>query len=310
MADDTLTILKGKDCTDTIISLVRKDNHLYEAQFTGSHKRYLYRDSDVQLLSRKRLVDSEVYIAVVGGLVQRKVVEIQDFDTFVRIVYESGYKKTLHKSEVKLVKSLLDEPGSRERFDYFKAVAHRVGLRTDDGSSILGTGIDDLIRYMRYQGSVENEGALRSVFDYLYRSYYKNRTRKAWHNSSPAEYLMNELLQLMRADGELGGIGMKMEYPLGELCKTTLLSPEEQRFAQWSRVDFVLFRELSKEPILAIEVDGWAFHDSKVPRAMKQKERDGMKDAILQKAGLPLARFSTTGSGERQKLLRLLKSLQ
>jgi len=50
--------------------------------------------------------------------------------------------------------------------------------------------------------------------------------------------------------------------------------------------------------VLAIEVDGYSFHK----QGTKQSGRDVIKDAILEKYDIPLIRFSTTGSQEKERL--------
>lgn len=72
-----------------------------------------------------------------------------------------------------------------------------------------------------------------------------------------------------------------------------------------SHLDFLIYNRISKQPILAVEMDGFRYHKS----GTKQAERDRMKDHILEKYGLPLLRFKTNGSGEREALQRKLDEL-
>jgi very-short-patch-repair endonuclease len=72
-------------------------------------------------------------------------------------------------------------------------------------------------------------------------------------------------------------------------------------------VDFVLLHKLDKSPVLAIEVDGYTFHENN-PRQLK---RDRLKDCIFESYGLPLLRVPTTGSEEeRRNRVKLDKILQ
>lgn len=61
----------------------------------------------------------------------------------------------------------------------------------------------------------------------------------------------------------------------------------------------------SKQPILIIEVDGYAFHRQE----SKQSKRDQIKDSILKKYNLPILRLSTTGSSEGLRVEEVLKQL-
>lgn len=78
------------------------------------------------------------------------------------------------------------------------------------------------------------------------------------------------------------------------------MNAEEQEFVNTglSHIDFLIFNRVSKEPMLAIEVDGFSYHKD----GTKQAERDKLKNHILEVYGLPLLRFSTNGSGEKGKL--------
>ncbi|WP_371265277.1 DUF2726 domain-containing protein [Alistipes sp.] len=55
---------------------------------------------------------------------------------------------------------------------------------------------------------------------------------------------------------------------------------------------------MSKQPVLAIETDGYKFHK----QGTRQAERDEKKDRILAQYGLPLLRLSTIGTDEKAKI--------
>ena len=69
-------------------------------------------------------------------------------------------------------------------------------------------------------------------------------------------------------------------------------------------MDFLLINTLNKQPVCAIEVDGFSFHNNK-----KQIIRDNIKNTILEKYNIPLIRLSTKGSGEEQIIIEKLASL-
>lgn len=61
-----------------------------------------------------------------------------------------------------------------------------------------------------------------------------------------------------------------------------------------THVDFLIYNDIQKIPILAIEVDGFKYHmESSV-----QYERDRKKDYIFKKCEIPLIRLLTIGSCE------------
>jgi very-short-patch-repair endonuclease len=85
------------------------------------------------------------------------------------------------------------------------------------------------------------------------------------------------------------------------------LTDEECKYAMncATHLDFLIYNKLNKVPILAVEVDGYKYHKE----GTRQAERDKMKDLILEKYSMPLLRFKTNGSGEKETLVRMLEQL-
>lgn len=63
-------------------------------------------------------------------------------------------------------------------------------------------------------------------------------------------------------------------------------------------VDFVVCNRVSNRALLAIEVDGLAYHENNPG----QLERDLLKNQIFETYGIPLLRLPTTASGEEQRI--------
>lgn len=72
-----------------------------------------------------------------------------------------------------------------------------------------------------------------------------------------------------------------------------------------THLDFLIINRIGKQPLLAIETDGYSYHNEKTI----QHHRDIMKDHILSKYGLHLLRLSTKGSGEREKIVTALNKI-
>lgn len=101
-------------------------------------------------------------------------------------------------------------------------------------------------------------------------------------------------------------IGITVHQPLSALFsrQLNLLTKQERHYVTDtpSHVDFMLFRKIDRSPLLAIEVDGYAYHK----KNSKQAARDQMKNAIFAKTDFPLLRLSTTGSQEKEKIEKAL----
>lgn len=173
------------------------------------------------------------------------------------------------------------------------------------------SNIRDLVAYIEYNNFTTTQSRVNSVFDYLYGQYTARRFeyikkfgRVSFYDS---ENLMYGLLCAIFKEHRLDEYGIVFEEPLKELLsgrQLSCLTEDERRYAlnDLTHVDFIVYNKTSKAPILAIEVDGYRYHRP----GSRQAKRDRMKDAILEKSGVKLLRFSTTGSGEKDKILAAL----
>ena len=96
-------------------------------------------------------------------------------------------------------------------------------------------------------------------------------------------------------------------YPMRYLINDTQgLSERERQYAlhQSTHIDFLIINRVTKEPLLAIETDGYSFHNEDT----EQFQRDRMKDKILALYDLPLLRLSTVGHSEEQKIVDMLNT--
>lgn len=169
-----------------------------------------------------------------------------------------------------------------------------------------GSEIGDLIRYMEYNTLDDNimDSGIVSVFDLLYKDYsdklnaLQRRTKR--RSTYASENIMWTLLEAILQDPNYEGIGFRSQVFVRNLLKDmNRLAQAERRFVNnGASVDFVLYHKFDKSPVLAIEVDGFAFHENN-PRQLK---RDRLKDQIFDTYGLPLLRLSTTGSDEERRI--------
>ena len=106
---------------------------------------------------------------------------------------------------------------------------------------------------------------------------------------------------MLEADPALRHLGVLCHQPLRQLIRDwTLLNDEERHYASngATHLDFLIYNRVSKQPVLAVETDGYRFHK----QGTRQSERDRMKDRILDRYSLPLLRLSTTGTDEEAKI--------
>ena len=165
--------------------------------------------------------------------------------------------------------------------------------------------IKDLISYIQYNNMEVRESKVYSIFDYLYKQYTDELLKFEKKNKKVSEYasenLMYNLIKDVLNEMNLSELDVLIHFPMNMLIKdVSFLTEEEIRFAMHpnTHFDFLIYNKISKQAVLVVEVDGFKFHKE----GTRQAERDLMKNQILDKYGIPIIRFSTNGSNERERL--------
>lgn len=176
----------------------------------------------------------------------------------------------------------------------------------------IGSNIGDLIGYIHYQNCEVQYSAIRSVFDYLYKEYREERLDYLKQHGRVSEYdsenLMYQLICEVLSQHSDWSLDVVCHQPLYLLIRDmSKLSKEEALFVAngLSHLDFLIYDRVSKRPILAVEVDGYQYHK----QGTRQAERDKLKNHILELYRIPLIRFATNGSGEKEKLSSALNKI-
>lgn len=172
----------------------------------------------------------------------------------------------------------------------------------------------DLIGYIDYLSpETIRESDIVSIFDLLYQDYSARlapfaarvRDTSRFPSENLAATLIDDVLSSKEIVEQFGALAWAPQYRLCNLfTDVSRFSNEQRRFIRTTAsVDFLIYRSISRQPLLAIEVDGWAFHANKP----EQLRRDRTKDSIFTAAGLDLLRLPTTGSDERAKICAALE---
>lgn len=173
------------------------------------------------------------------------------------------------------------------------------------------TNYGDLARYIEYNNCAVIESAVYSVFDLLYQGYAEQRRAFLKKHGRVSEYDSENLLYAVIQDvlqkEEFSFVDCAVHVSLVNLVKDySMLTEEETAYARnpLTHVDFLLFRRMDKSPLLAVEVDGVAFHAA----GSTQAGRDEKKNRIFELCGIPLLRLRTDESGEKERLERGLRA--
>lgn len=182
-------------------------------------------------------------------------------------------------------------------------------LLVSDGKVFLkkhNTNIGDLTRYIDYN-CPENvkSGEVVSIFDMLYKDFssklLKAKSKIESNSKYKSENLMQYIIEEVLGKDKFSSFKFVHQVRLRELVPASIdKSERERRFVNHHRasVDFVIYNKFDNSPALCIEVDGFKYHENNP----EQLERDRMKDRLLEVSGIPVSRFSTTGSREEERL--------
>ena len=85
----------------------------------------------------------------------------------------------------------------------------------------------------------------------------------------------------------------------------SLLNEQERKYISHysTHLDFLVINHVTKKPVLAIETDGYSYHNDET----EQHQRDLLKNRILEVYELPLVRLRTNESGEEEKIVSALR---
>ena len=192
----------------------------------------------------------------------------------------------------------------------FPAAVHSLAVVTSQDPRNDQTNYGDLTRYIEYNNFEVIQSQVYSVFDMLYQGYAEQRRAYLQKHKRVSEYdsenLMYSVIQEVLSEEAFSSIGCAVHVSLATLVKNyEPLTEGERQYARnpLTHVDFLLFNQMDKQPVLAIEVDGIGFHEA----GSKQAERDMKKNSILEKCAVTLLRLRTDGSGEKEKIKNALK---
>lgn len=283
----------------------------------GNHERnrYSQRQIDViknEIIPKYVLIPEETgIIAPYKNQVDALAEEIQGIDAATVHKFQGKEKDTI------IISTVDDEISDFADDPYLINVAvsrakKKLVLVVTGNEQVKERNITDLIDYIQYNNFEVADSKIYSIFDYLYKQYTQERKAYLQKRKKVSEYdsenLMYSLIEEMIADDKYSCLDVICHFPMNMLIKNPeLLSEQECRYAMnpAAHLDFLIYNRIGKKPVLAIEVDGYEYHK----KGTIQASRDLVKDHILELYRIPLLRFKTNGSGEKEKLAQMLEKL-
>ncbi|GGG53239.1 AAA domain-containing protein [Paenibacillus radicis (ex Gao et al. 2016)] len=166
--------------------------------------------------------------------------------------------------------------------------------------------IGDLIRYIEYNTLHEHitQSQLISVFDLLYSEYSDRlnglQARLINKSKFKSENIIWRVLSDLMEEDTYKCFTFSMQVYLKDIFKVTdqLNETEKKYVKNRASFDFVVYDAINKQPLLAIEVNGFNYHRNN----LVQTERDKLKHNICVKYDLSFLPLLTTGSNEIIKI--------
>ena len=173
--------------------------------------------------------------------------------------------------------------------------------------------ISDLIDYISYNNLTVTDSKICSIFDYLFSHYTRERLNFLASHKKISEYDSENLTfslieNILYEYPEFNHLGVFCHTPLRSVIRDwSLLNEQECKYIYHysTHLDFLIISHVTKKPVLAIETDGYTYHNIDT----EQHKRDILKNHILEVYGLPLLRLRTNESREKEKIVSTLFSI-
>lgn len=299
--NNELVIMSKDDNNDKTLTLVRT--------VEGNHERDNYSQRQIDTIKREILPTLNLQHEEIGIIApyNHQVSELKKQTQGIEIAtvhkFQGREKDIIILSTVDdVIKEFTDDPYllnvavSRAKKRLIVVVS---GNKQKNNGNII-----DLISYIQYNNGVIIDSQVYSVFDFLYSQYKDERMKYLKTRKKISQYdsenLMYAMLQdILKKHSEYSIICFQPLYMV--IRDLNKLSKEERKYVlnPSTHLDFTIFNKISKQPVLAIEVDGYGYHKE----GTKQFERDKLKERILEVCGIQLVRIKTNGSGE-EKIIR------
>ncbi|MCQ2534384.1 MAG: AAA domain-containing protein [Clostridia bacterium] len=298
-----MTMDKGEEDVLTVVKTV-----------AGNHERNHYSQRQIDVI-KNEIIPQYVYnpeetgiIAPYKNQVEALSKEITDIDTATVHKFQGKEKDNI------IISTVDDEISDFADDPYLINVAvsrakKKLMLVVTGNEQSKERNITDLIDYIQYNNFEVVESKIYSIFDYLYKQYTEERITYLKKHKKISEYdsenLMYSLIEEIIADNKYSSLDVVCHFPLNMLIKNPeLLNEQEYQYAMnpATHLDFLIYNRIGKKPVLAVEVDGYEYHNENTVQA----SRDLMKNHIMELYEIPLLRFVTNGSGEKERIIEML----
>lgn len=285
----------------------------------GNHERNHYSQREIDII-KKEIIPKYTLNPEETGIITPYKNQVEALNKEIGNIDAATVHKFQGREKENIIISTVDDEISDFADDpYLINVAvsrakKKLMLVTTGNKQIKERNIIDLIDYIEHNNFEVTDSKIYLIFDYLYKQYREERTAYLKKHKKISEYdsenLMFSLIDEIISDDKYSSLDVVCHVPLNMLIKNSELiskleNEQERQYAMnpATHLDFLIYNRISKKPVLAIEVDGYKYHK----KGGIQAARDLLKNHILEVYEIPLLRFKTNGSGEKEKIVEILE---
>ena len=283
----------------------------------GDHCRGHYNQREIDVVQQEVLptLDDSMDIGIItpyNAQVSAFNQQIPEIETATVHKYQGREKDTIVMSAVDDYITDFSDDANLLNVAISRAKKHFSIVLTGNEQKTHGN-ISELVDYISYNDFTVSDSKICSIFDYLYSQYTKQRLTVLANVKNISEYDSEKLTYKLLTDiltehQEFSHLGVLCHTPIRSMIQDwSLMNEEEKQYVSHysTHLDFLLFNHVTKKPVLAIETDGYSYHNENT----EQHRRDLLKNHILSVYGLPLLRLSTTGSGAYERVVAALREI-
>ena len=254
-------------------------------------------------------------VVIVGDTKQLPNVVTDDIKAKAKAIFDSFNVSEGYQYTNSFLQSILDVMPNvtqtllREHYRCHPKIINFCNQKFYRGELIIMTtdkGEEDVLSVVKtVAGNHERNHYSQRQIDEERRVYLQKHKKVSEYDS---ENLMYSLIEDIISANKYSSLDVVCHFPLNMLIKNPeLLNEQECQYAMnpATHLDFLIYNRIGKKPVLAIEVDGYEYHKEDTVQA----SRDLLKNHIMELYEVPLLRFMTNGSGEKEKIIEMLDKL-
>lgn len=280
----------------------------------GNHCRDNTNQRELDIIKEEIIKDNLVDVGIITPYnAQKNLINNSNLDVEVDTIhqFQGREKETIIFTTVDNKISKFTDNASLVNVAVSRAI-NKFILVTNNSSSNNESNIKKIIDYANYNNFEITDSNVHSIFDMLYKDCIDKRKEYLKNNKLNTEFDSEKIFDVFLSDilndVKFSHLDYCFQYPLLDIVKNkNILNYDLLKYAsnKNTKLDFLIYSKLDKKPLLAIEVNGYDFHK----KGTTQFYRDIKKEEVLKLSNIPMLKFTTNESNEKDVLLEQLSKL-